>query len=307
MTIVLFCMAVAFVTVPRWLSPVTRRLNPQQSIRIFVAAFTIGAALVELSLILFALPALFATAGNDSLAARCNLLGDLAPGGLLLSWMTAVLAVALPSVAYRAWRRAGEEAETMRAETTLGEHRPYEGVDLVRLPTGALIAYSLDGPDAQIVLSEGLVALLAPEELELVVSHEIAHVRGRHGRILRFLAAVETSVPPIRWITASVRLAMERCADEVAIRRDPDRRAALLDALLKVSAAQLPASIAAFTHRSGVVERAQALLAPPPAPTLMQRFAANVALIGVGSCGVVVLIGWAFEAHMLLAMTGTCR
>ena len=110
----------------------------------------------------------------------------------------------------------------------------------------------------------------------------------------------------LRYITAPVRVAMERSADEAAIRRDPVRRIALLDALLKVSNADLPVSVAAFMHRSGVVERAQALLTSPPAPTRLQRSVARLVLGGAAAGGVLVVGAWGFEAHMLLSMTGVC-
>lgn len=304
MTVVVVSIAIVILFMPRWLAPLMRRLDPHEAVRISVVAVAIGAFLVELSFVLFAVPAVFSAFGVRSIAVSCRFLSDLAPGGLQVGWLTAVLAVLFPVLARRGSMHARAVADEMRAESTLGVHRQIEGIDLVRLPTEGLVAYSIGGPNPQIVVSDGLVALLGPDELDVVVGHEIAHVRDDHGRILRFLAALEYPMPSLRWITSPVRVAMERSADEAAIRRDPVRRLALLDALLKVSDSELPVSVAAFTHRSGVVERAQALLTSPP--TQLQRSVARLTLGGAALGGVLVLGAWGFEAHMLLSMTGIC-
>lgn len=306
MTVVLAAVAVVILFMPRWLSPLTRRLNPREAVRICVTAVALGALLLELSFVLFAVPAVLSALGIQSLLASCQFLGDLHLGGLQLGWIAAALAVLFPFLSRRGWSRARDEAEELRAEPGLGVHTSFDGIDLVQLPTPALVAYSIGDPDPQIVVSEGLIAFLAPEELDMVVGHEAAHVRDGHGRILRFLAALEYPLPSLRWTTSSVRLAVERSADEAAIGRNPVLRVVLLDALLKVGAADAPVAVAAFTHRSGVVERAHALLTAPPDPTRIQRIVGRATLGGAALCGVVVVGGWAFEAHMLLAMSGIC-
>ena len=266
----------------------------------------LGALLLELSFVLFAVPAVLSAFGIKSLLESCHFLGNLHLGGIELGWAAAALAVLFPFLARRGWSSARGVAEEMRAEPGLGVHTSFDGIDLVRLPTPALVAYSIGDPHPQIVVSEGLIELLAPEELDVVVGHEVAHVRDGHSRILRFLAALERPMPSLRWTTSSVRLAVERSADEAAIGGDPVRRGVLLDALLKVGVADAPVAVAAFTHQSGVVERAYALLAEPPDPTRIQRIVGRVTLGGAAVFGVGVVAGWAFEAHMLLAMSGIC-
>jgi Zn-dependent protease with chaperone function len=147
------------------------------------------------------------------------------------------------------------------------------------------------------VLSEGLNSLLTAAELEVVVGHEIAHVRSRHGRVLRLLSAVEHPMPSLDRITGAVRIAMERAADETAIRRNQDRRMALLDALLKMSGSETPELVAAFTHKSGIVERASALLDSPPAPTRSHRVAAALTVGAAPLAGAVVIGAWAVTAR----------
>jgi hypothetical protein len=305
-TVVLAAVAVVILFMPRWLSPLIGRLNPREAVRICVTAVALGALLLELSFVLFAVPAVLSTLGVPSLLASCQFLGNLHLGGLELGWIAVALAILFPLLSRRGWVTARDVAEEMRAEPALGAHTSFAGLDLVRLPTPALVAYSIGDPHPQIVVSEGLIELLEPEELDVVVGHEAAHVRDGHSRILQFLAALERPMPSLRWTTSSVRLAVERSADEAAIGRDPVRRGVLLDALLKVGAADAPVAVAAFTHRSGVVERAHALLAEPPDPTRIQRIVGRATLGGAAVCGVAVVAGWAFEAHMLLAMSGIC-
>ena len=129
----------------------------------------------------------------------------------------------------------------------------------------------------------------------------------RHCRTIRSLTAIETALPLVRWTTGALRIAMERCADEIAVAHDDRRRRALLDALVRVSTVDTPASVMAFTSRSGVVERAEALLAPPPVPTRLQQFAAFSTVAGGGALGVAIVSSWAYEAHMMLSMVGVCH
>jgi hypothetical protein len=307
-TLVLFALAVSVVCMPRWLSPLIRRLLPTERVHVGVAALMFGAFFIELSLVLLAVPAVLGAVGNESLAVACRrFLGDLAPGGLEVGWAALALAVLLPLLARRGWVHARSVADEMRAEPSLGTHGQLDGVDLVRLPTNALVAYSLGGPRPQIILSDGLAALLTPAELDVVIGHEMAHVRQGHGRLLRLLAAFETAVPAFRRVTSTLRVAVERSADEAATGQDPFRRHALLDALLKIGDAAVPTSVPAFTSRSGVVERAEALLCAPPQPTRVHRVVARMALGGAIASSLVVLGGWAFEAHMMLSMAGICR
>jgi hypothetical protein len=77
--------------------------------------------------------------------------------------------------------------------------------------------------------------------------------------------------------------------------------------LLRVASCGAPDSIAAFTGRSGVLERAHALLVAPPTPTRLQRAAARAALFAGALAAVVAATGWAVEARMMLSMVGICR
>ncbi|WP_410598735.1 M56 family metallopeptidase [Amycolatopsis sp. lyj-90] len=87
------------------------------------------------------------------------------------------------------------------------------------VPDERPIAYSLGGRDGLIVASRGLAGRLTSRELNAVLEHERAHLRGRHhllagcaetlGRTLRF-------VPLMRELPGAVRLLVELAADRAA-------------------------------------------------------------------------------------------
>ncbi|MFC9252103.1 M56 family metallopeptidase [Amycolatopsis thailandensis] len=109
------------------------------------------------------------------------------------------------------------------------------------LPEDRPIAYSLGGRDGLIVASEGLAARLSRPELDAVLAHERAHLRGRHhlltasadvlGRALRF-------VPLMRELPGAVRLLVELAADRAAAARHGS--GTVRSALLSIHAADGP-------------------------------------------------------------------
>ncbi|KQR98472.1 Zn-dependent protease with chaperone function [Williamsia sp. Leaf354] len=83
------------------------------------------------------------------------------------------------------------------------------------------IAYCLPGLRQRVVLSEGVIARLNPDELEAVITHERAHLRARHDLILEAFIAVHAAFPRfIRSKSAlgAVQLLVEVLADDHAVR-----------------------------------------------------------------------------------------
>jgi hypothetical protein len=83
------------------------------------------------------------------------------------------------------------------------------------------------GRRPQIVISQGLRRQIDADLLRFVVDHERAHLRSRHGGVVLLAAALDTAfsfVPGSRRAALSMRLAVERTADEDAAGPEPLRR-----------------------------------------------------------------------------------
>ncbi|HEY1641243.1 MAG TPA: M56 family metallopeptidase [Streptosporangiaceae bacterium] len=93
----------------------------------------------------------------------------------------------------------------------------------VRLVDHPLVAaYCLPGVRPRIVLSQGTIDALRPDQLTAVVTHEHAHARGQHDLVIQPFRAWQQTfpfLPAARRATAAVELLVEMTADDAARRR----------------------------------------------------------------------------------------
>lgn len=308
MSVILLATAGTMLVLPafgRWLG---RRLDPWEWARLTAVMLTGGLVVLEVALVLLSIPTLVGAVGVQGLAAACRrVLGDLAPGGVSIGSSAAVVAVLLPALAVRGIRRARRVSREMHVEAWLGHHEATDGIDLVVLPTGRLLAYSVDEGPRQIVISDGLADALAPDELAGVIRHERAHLRHRHQRYLLLAAAVESALPFLHASTRSLRAALERWADEDAAGTNGRTRFAVHRALLRVTGVLVPArSVAAFTTCGTVVERAAALAGPRAASSSAHRLVAYAILALLSVAIGVAFAAWGAEANLILSTAGLC-
>jgi Zn-dependent protease with chaperone function len=83
-------------------------------------------------------------------------------------------------------------------------------------------AYCLPGVRRRVVLTQGTIDRLSPDELEAVMAHERAHLTARHDLVMEFFTVVHEAVPRfVRSATAlrEVHLLIEVLADRAAVRR----------------------------------------------------------------------------------------
>ena len=95
-----------------------------------------------------------------------------------------------------------------------------ERVRILQHPTPT--AYCIPGRRSRVVISQGVLDALPGDQLDAVVAHEEAHLRGRHDLLLEFFSVVHRAVPgPLRSEEAltEVRLLIEALADRAAVRR----------------------------------------------------------------------------------------
>lgn len=164
-------------------------------------------------------------------------------------------------------------------------------------PSEELFAYTMPGPGGHIVVSRGLVASLDDHEMAIVVAHEQAHARYRHDRYVLTAAIAVALLPLLAPLQRRLRFALERWADEAAVRDlDVDRRD-VAHTLAAVALSSLPAPAGAVgIGGPGVVDRVTALLDPP-------RLDRAAPWLAFGVAGVVaVMSAAAVQAHHLLPL-----
>ena len=98
-------------------------------------------------------------------------------------------------------------------------------------------AYCVSGRRARVVVTAGALAALAPPELDAVIAHERAHLRGRHGWVIAGFDVLRRAypwIPGLRAAYGSSRLLLEMAADDAAARAHS--RHAVAGALTAVAA-----------------------------------------------------------------------
>lgn len=310
MAFVILLSGAAFLALPGLLRRRSQRLAPERWARLCVVALLTGAAMVELTTILLAAPTVLHALDVPALANACQrLLGPLVPGGALVGWVAAAASVAMPVLAGRGLASARATCTELEVEARLGEHRTWRDHDVVLLPTDEVLAVSVGGQHRQIIISRGLVAALSDAELEAVLCHEAAHQELRHQRLLMLATAMEHALPYLpllRTSTATLRLALERWADEEAAGVDPEARRVLHAALLGVTWASVNPSVAAFSAAETVMERLRALELAPATPSPLPRATLLAPGLALGLLTLSALTIWIGDVQVLLAMVGRC-
>ena len=151
-------------------------------------------------------------------------------------------------------------------------------------------AYCLPGWRRRVVLTEGALAALPPEELSAVMAHERAHLRARHDLVLEFFTVLHRAVPArLRAAEAlrEVHLLIEVLADRAA--RRTAGPVALARALVALAAGSHPDTALGVTEDRATTAARMRLLAEPVAPPWLR--AAMVAFaVGVLAAPVALLV-----------------
>ncbi len=312
MSIVLAFAALALLVLPALAWRVGRRLAPHEWARVAVGCLVAGAVGLEVAFVLLGAPTVLRAIGVRELAAGCErTVGNLSPGGPALGWLATACALAVPLLVGRGTWRAVRARRGLYIEPELGTHEPFSSCELVVLPTKRLLAMTVPGDTAQIVVSQGLIESLPGEALFAVLCHEETHAVCHHDRHMLVAAAIDAGfgrIPLIRRSTAVLRLALERWADEDAATVCSAGRTQVHDALTRVGGALMTApAVAAFSTEATLAERLDAIASPPPCPTPTQRLLVYCNAAALASVAAVGLGLWLSEARMMLAMSGLCR
>ena len=207
------------------------------------------------------------------------------PGGTAAAAAGLLLATAI--VTRAAWYLAGAVARGRRERRTHAAFLAVAGradhvLGAVILDQDAPAAYCLPGGQDPIV-SAGALAVLGPGQLQAVLAHERAHLRGHHHAMLTWAAALGRAFPIVPLLAqAAGQLAVlaEMAADDAAVRRHPagDLAAALV-VLAKAGARATVLTSRLTAGGPAAIARVQRLLAPPTSGRPARLAAAAVALI----------------------------
>lgn len=152
------------------------------------------------------------------------------------------------------------------------------------------------------MVSLGLLRRLEPDERQVVLAHEQAHLDLRHDRFLRLGDASARAVPVLVPLVRQLRFATERWADEAAAEQLGDRQlvARAIARAALVGTAPAPAMGVGGT---GVADRVKAMIAPAPG-----RSWAGAAVFVSASAALVTLASATLQLHHLVAYAAhVCR
>lgn len=134
------------------------------------------------------------------------------------------------------------------------------GLDAVVVDRAEAVAYCLPGRAGQIVVTSGALARLTAAQLQAVLAHERAHLRGRHHLVLAGAQSLARAFPAVRLFAdaaAQTARLVEMCADDAAARRHG--RQPVAEALVALADVAPAAAVLAATG-VGTVQRVERLL-----------------------------------------------
>ncbi|MEU9238688.1 M56 family metallopeptidase [Streptomyces shenzhenensis] len=256
-------------------SPVIgRRVAPALAARVLSSAAVLTAAAATWSLVLLATallgdaPPLIREAHQDG-----RPLADPVPEVIGVA-----ACVALAVVVRRVRRAVRTERRTRRMLRRLCEGHPRD-TELVVAASEVPQAFAIPGRPGRILVTSAMLGALAPAERRVLLAHERAHLRHRHGQLVTavtFAAAANPLLGPVR---SAVIFLVERWADEQAA-TDVGDRGTTARALARAALSAGPGCALNFAERA-VTRRIAALQMAPP-PSLWPAAAAVLAL-GVGA------------------------
>lgn len=306
MTLILVGVGLLMLMLPGAVASKVARPRPASCSRMYAASLVLGLTALLVGLILHAGPVLAALARADDLPTADDMIAHLSPGGVPAALVSSTLAALLGYRFSRGLIRLRQGRRRSRAAPHIGTHLRRNNHDVVVVPARAPVAYSIGGKPSQVIVSQDLVARLSRAELAAILGHEQAHLRNGHQRYLAAATLVEQTVgllPLVRRGAVSLRMAIERWADDDAAGNDLARRAVLRRALLR----------AAFDHRrarmsdspAALMQRSRALTKRPVAQRDRLETIAVAAVLTLFSVGVATFGHWLTDVPALLAFFGT--
>lgn len=195
----------------------------------------------------------------------------------------ALLAVALPvwlvlcaaRVLVASWRSRRRLRRSLSLMTRPG---PRSGV--VVLDASSPAAFCVPGRTALTVVTRGALDHLSPGELDGVLAHEAAHLRGRHSLAVALSAILARAFPRIALFQVAARETrqlIELLADDAALKRVD--RVNLASAIVSLAEMRAPAAALAMAQDGAALRVARLLSLEPPLQPWRHRAAALAPLV----------------------------
>lgn len=159
-------------------------------------------------------------------------IAGIALAGGLVGRIGYCLAAALRSIG----QQRAAQAQSLNLSARRDDRRGFSVVDH---PIAA--AYCIPGRNAGVIVTTGALASLDDAQLDAVIAHERAHLRGRHDLVLAFSGALRRAFPGLactRLGDVELNRLVEMRADDVALRTSS--RPSLARALVNLSQGQTP-------------------------------------------------------------------
>ena len=155
-----------------------------------------------------------------------------------------------------------------------------------------------------ILLPASLLTSLSWQELELVLAHELAHVRRNDFLINLFQKTAESLFfyhPAVWWISRQISAEREKCCDDLAVQEFGDP-IALAKALTVIESNRCENQLAIAATDGALKERIQRLLLPEPT---LARSGSLAGWMGALVVGIVLVTAFPFSRHIFASPVNT--
>ena len=218
------------------------------------------------------------------------------------------LAVGLVTAAIVRRARSREHLRAhVHALAVVAEQRILEGTRVWLTPAMDRTVYSLPTRGARVVISQGALDVLSPDQVTAVLSHERTHIRQRHHLLLWALRSLQDVLRPVPLISAAapaVAALAEMAADDRA--RHASGTRALAGALLALHGSgpgSVPGAPELALHTDAPDTRVRIRRLAEASPPASRRLAA---LTGAYLVAMTVAIALIVTPYASLALKGTC-
>jgi beta-lactamase regulating signal transducer with metallopeptidase domain len=286
-----------------------RRVHPAHRARLLLGGLVSGVLLLEAGLTLWSAPVVLDLVGLIDLAEVCRrALGGPTPGGTTAGVASGLTAVWVAGAVVVGWWRVASTQRRLRIDASIMPVRDDEAFDLYVVSSPRRMAYTVGGRRPQVVITDAVVEAMPEGSVDVIMAHERVHALNNHHRFLAAIAAVEMAmgwVPPVRDALGSVRILLERWADEDAALTAAGGRSDVKRTLITACLATTPGA-AGFGGVEMVSERIAGLNGPSP-----RRFSKWVTAAYVASTTLTVasfvLVAWTARLSVLVVISpGQC-